>query len=266
MNNEGFSRGVLYSKQSQDNYVLTRVQPSGEFAHVVETYWHVTWSLDQNKPHTQQNIPDPCINMVFERGNSRLVGAVTKRYSANLVGEGSIFGVKFRAGGFHLLCNSSVSEFTDASISIAHFFGDKSHELVDQVLNSAQDTEHAINIIEDFLRPFLPSTFDSVYQIDDILKEVKANSSITKVKQLLGAFNISERGLQRLFKTHVGVSPKWVIRKFRMQEVLARLECGETDWQSLIEHLDYFDQSHFIRDFKSLVGVSPSDYIERLNA
>lgn len=50
-----------------------------------------------------------------------------------------------------------------------------------------------------------------------------------------------------------------------MREVLSRLEEGESDWQKLILQLGYCDQAHFIKDFKSLIGVTPTDYVTNLS-
>ena len=68
----------------------------------------------------------------------------------------------------------------------------------------------------------------------------------------------------RQFTRYVGVSPKWVIQRYRLHEALERLERGaEVDRVELALTLGYFDQAHFVRDFKRFVGVSPGDYARR---
>jgi len=262
-NADQYSRGVLYAKKSEENYVLIREKPSENLARLIETFWLVTWDLSDRKPHIQQNIPDPCINMIFEAQNSRVVGAVTKRYSYELSGKGQIFGIKFRPGGFYSLTKSQVSRFTDSDIQISHFFGVESHRLIDRI-NSASSIESMVQISQDFLRPHIPTSVESVTNLNNIISEISRDSKIMRVSHLSEICNLSERSLQRLFKHQVGVSPKWVIRKCRIQEILFRLEQGDFNWQQLINQLDYFDQSHFIKDFKSLVGVTPTEYIKHL--
>jgi AraC-like DNA-binding protein len=59
----------------------------------------------------------------------------------------------------------------------------------------------------------------------------------------------------------VGVPPKWVVRRFRVQEACERVKTGEApNWSQLASELGYFDQSHFIRDFKDQVGRTPAEY------
>jgi AraC-like DNA-binding protein len=72
---------------------------------------------------------------------------------------------------------------------------------------------------------------------------------------------LNKRTLQRLFARYVGVSPKWVIQRYRLHEAAERLAAGELIHQAeLALDLGYSDQAHFVRDFKSIVGVSPAAY------
>ena len=71
---------------------------------------------------------------------------------------------------------------------------------------------------------------------------------------------MSPRTMQRLFRRYVGVSPKWVLQRYRLHEAAERIAAGEQDLARLGLDLGYFDQAHFIKDFKSLVGRSPAEY------
>ena len=72
------------------------------------------------------------------------------------------------------------------------------------------------------------------------------------------------RGLQRLFAEYVGIGPKWVIRRYRLHEVTARMAAGRAiDWAALAADLGYADQGHFIRDFKTMFGEPPTWYAQR---
>jgi transcriptional regulator GlxA family with amidase domain len=84
---------------------------------------------------------------------------------------------------------------------------------------------------------------------------------MTRVEAVAEAAGLGVRALQRLFKDYVGVSPKWVIQRYRLHEALARLESGAPlDLAALALELGYFDQAHFNRDFKSLLGRAPAAY------
>jgi AraC-like DNA-binding protein len=77
---------------------------------------------------------------------------------------------------------------------------------------------------------------------------------------------MGKRTLQRLFSQYVGVSPKWVIKRYRLHEAADQLGAGEVvDWAKLAVDLGYFDQAHFIKDFKTIVGQTPAEYAKRAN-
>ena len=91
---------------------------------------------------------------------------------------------------------------------------------------------------------------------------ILADREITQVEHLVHHSGVGKRTLQRLFSEYVGVSPKWVINRYRMHEALERVAAGESvDWTNLALDLGYFDQAHFIRDFKKLVGKTPTEYV-----
>jgi AraC-like DNA-binding protein len=72
---------------------------------------------------------------------------------------------------------------------------------------------------------------------------------------------VSSRTIERLFRRYVGVSPKWVVRRYRVHEACERVKTGVApDWSQLAHELGYFDQAHFIHDFKAQVGRTPADY------
>ena len=262
-NNAGFTRGVLYSKQSAEQYTLVRQRPCGHLAGVVETFWSVNWDLPAGQPHIQQNIPDPCVNIVFEGDSARIIGAVTKRYTVSLEGKGELFGVKFRPGGFFQLSNSPVSTLTDKTEPIDKAFGSPGIELANNIAK-AKCVDDMVQCCQRFFSPRIHGSAAEVDKINTIIDALATDPSITRVDDLSKSVGLSGRSLQRLFKQQVGVSPKWLIRKHRMQEVLTQLECGQSDWQSLISELGYFDQSHFIKDFVELVGVTPEAYLSKL--
>ncbi len=87
---------------------------------------------------------------------------------------------------------------------------------------------------------------------------------IVKVEDLVDRYGVNKRTLQRLFAKYVGVSPKWVIQRYRLHEAAEQLAAGAAISQSeLALNLGYSDQAHFVRDFKMVVGTSPAAYARR---
>jgi transcriptional regulator GlxA family with amidase domain len=81
------------------------------------------------------------------------------------------------------------------------------------------------------------------------------------VEDVACRFNLSIRTLQRMFHRYVGVSPKWLIRRYRLREAAERLASGEAvDWPNMALDFGYFDQAHFIIDFRAIAGTPPAQY------
>ena len=72
------------------------------------------------------------------------------------------------------------------------------------------------------------------------------------------------RTLQRLFDDYVGLSPKWVVDRYRMLEAVETLNAGAADGLTELAHrLGYFDQAAFNHAFEKLTGKAPSHFLAR---
>ncbi len=83
---------------------------------------------------------------------------------------------------------------------------------------------------------------------------------LVQVGDLAGKLGLSARQVERLFDERVGLSPKFFLRVVRFQEVLRgiRHETNATTWAARAAAHGFYDQAHFIRDFKAFVGEPPS--------
>jgi AraC-like DNA-binding protein len=112
-----------------------------------------------------------------------------------------------------------------------------------------------------FLRGALPPRDPVVDHVAAVVQRILDDRAIRRVDDVVRLVGGTPRALQRLFSEYVGVSPKWVIRRYRLHDAIERMDAGDVvDWASLALDLGYFDQAHFIRDFKALVGRTPGDY------
>jgi len=91
-----------------------------------------------------------------------------------------------------------------------------------------------------------------------------ADRSMVRVVQVEAASGLGTRSLQRLFARYVGVSPKWVLARYRMHDVVTDLDAGYGgSLADLAAKYGWFDQAHFTREFTDLVGVPPGAYQRR---
>ncbi len=123
----------------------------------------------------------------------------------------------------------------------------------------AEDTDDGrVALIETFLRKRRPVPDENVTRLSEMVYAVASERGILKVEDLVQRYGVNKRTLQRLFAKYVGVSPKWVIQRYRLHEAAERLAADrEVGQAALALSLGYTDQAHFVRDFKTTVGTSP---------
>ena len=101
--NAGKPRGVLNLKAGENKFQLSRHLPAADLSFFIEHHWVVTWDLTGQQPHLQETLPHPSVHMVFEKGKSRIVGVMTRKFSVLLENRARVYGVKFKPGAFILL-------------------------------------------------------------------------------------------------------------------------------------------------------------------
>lgn len=256
----GKARGVLRHPPGPGAFHHARLAPSTELAWLVQHFWVVRWDLRGHEPQQRETLPHPNVHLVFEPKGSRIYGVHSARSTQTLQGRSCAFGVKFRPGGFRPFLQRAVSTLRDRSLEPQDIFGPAFATLETEVLAMEEDAS-MVGLAETFLRQRVPAMDPLVIQVGEIVDGIVHDRMLTTVEQLVQLWGIDKRRLQRLFSEYVGVSPKWVINRYRLHEAVERLaEGGTVDWAQLALDLGYFDQAHFIRDFRKLVGRPPAEY------
>ena len=260
----GKPKGILNFKAGEKKFQLSRHLPAQDLGFFIEHYWIVSWDLRGQEPYIQETLPYPSVHLVIEKDLSRVYGVETGKFARLLENEGRVFGIKFKPGAFYPFVKVPVSRFTNATFSFKDVFGDESKALEEAILTQADEGE-MVNIAEQFLRERLPEQDTNVRVINEMIDYIIAHREVTKVDDVVNHFKLNKRAVQRLFRQYVGVSPKWVIKRYRLHEVAERLAGGEVvDWPTIVVELGYSDQAHFIKDFKTIVGRTPAEYARSL--
>ncbi|MCZ8513980.1 helix-turn-helix domain-containing protein [Paenibacillus filicis] len=257
------SMGVLYLSEGSQKFQLTRHAPSEDLRFFVKHYWIVTWDLTGQPPYLQDVFPNPCVNLVIEPGKSGIFGPAKAKFSYLLQGQGCVFGVKFKPGGFYPFLRRQVTGLSEHPIPIRDVFDVDAAQAERDIL-SRKEERQMVELAEGFLRPKLPGKDETITLINDIIDRIRDETDITRVDHIAECFGLSVRKLQRLFHQYVGVSPKWVIQLYRLHNAAEAAERGrQPDWLKLSMDLGYHDQSHFIKDFKAATGKTPEEYARR---
>jgi AraC-like DNA-binding protein len=257
----GTTKGILNPRAGAQKFRLDRRLPSPDLVDFISWYWIIHWDLRGQEPYTQETLPYPCVHLVVERDNTRVWGVDRGKFARQLVGEGQVFGIRFRPGAFYPFVQTPASAFTDRSVPLCEALGADAGALEAAMLTL--DDDGMTEVVERFLRERLPQRDPNVIFINDIVDCIVDDRAILRVDDLVAHFSLSKRTLQRLFSQYVGVTPKWVIQRYRLQEAAEQLAAGASDDHSLLAlalSLGYYDQAHFIKDFKAVIGSTPTEY------
>jgi AraC-like DNA-binding protein len=255
-------RGVL-AVSTSGKLQHARLAASEPLHAVVQHFWSVRWDLRGANPFVPETLPHPNVHLVFEAEGARIVGVHTGRFTTRLENSGWVFGVKFRPGAFRPYFGRSVASLRDRSAPIDEVFGTKGAALARQVSDLRGEAERAA-AVERFLNERKPPSDPNVERVGNIVDEIAENREIVSVEQVVELGRFGKRTLQHLFNYYVGVGPKWVIDRYRLHEAVERLQEGaHISFTELAMELGYFDQAHFNRDFRKLVGCTPGAFARR---
>jgi AraC-like DNA-binding protein len=192
-----------------------------------------------------------------------IAGQSIYSYKLFLNGNISIAGIVFKPAGLATLFGLPVYEYTEERVDMnSVFLPHIVHSLFERLLNEEKPLQKA-KVLEDFLlKHFENSTIQPDY-IDHAANTIVESNGMLHVNDLLKDIYMSRRNFERRFFKKVGLSPKYYARVRRIG-YLMNLIAGKkkVDWAKLFSECEYYDQSHFIKDFLEFTGRTPTQYLE----
>lgn len=174
------------------------------------------------------------------------------------------FSIVFRPNGFYRLFGLPQALFTDATFSAADILTGDIDRLQLQ-LQEAPRFSHMVSHAETFLLAYLKKAkakdpHNSIQATSNLLLRHWGNVS---VERLACDANMSMKTFERNFTAQVGLPPKLYARVTRFNAALQlKLRNDKQDWTSIAHHCGYYDQMHFIKDFKAFAGGAPSQFFK----
>ena len=262
----GRARGILQRSWAAGKLRHCRRRPSRELAPWIAHYWMIEWDLRGCEPQVVESLPHPNVHLIFENGTAVVSGVQTRKFSRVLEGKAQVFGVKFRVGAFRPFFGGAVGKLANRVVAGRRVFGEDLKAL-ERIVLGTSDLRRKIRATEEFFGPRLPNVDPLARLAGELVERILAEAEIRTVDDLVKRAGIGKRRLQRIFSEYVGASPKWVIRRYRLHELVEKLNAGgRIAWAEVAVELGYFDQAHLINDFKVVVGQAPEEYRRRVRS
>jgi AraC-like DNA-binding protein len=187
-----------------------------------------------------------------------------KLYQSRMIDSTRMFTVEFTSTGLIRILHLYPSEFFNKIIDVEELFGFRGKNLINNIWN-ADDNDERIEIIEVFFRDLLKKSLKQDRQDRSMLSFMESRH-IKTVKEFCSKYEVGRRRIERLFSKKVGLSPKEFLRIKRFNKACELLsQYPSISFSDIINDCHYFDQSHFIKEFRELVEMSPLKYLKQLN-
>jgi AraC-like DNA-binding protein len=257
------SRGIVDPAAAGTVFRLDRYPAGGQVARFVDRYWLSTWRLPPGMRHEQQVLVHPVVNVVFEADGAVVSGVDTGRFAVTLEGERRALGIMFRPAAFAPFFDGPLTALTDREVPLARVpaLADLEELLVPLVADLDVPGEKLAAAADAALADRVPAERQGCETTTEWAELAVGDRGLTRVEDLARAAGVSVRTLQRAFTEHVGIGPKWFLRRYRLYEAGERIAHQENvDWAELAADLGYADQSHLTRDFTAAFGLPPAQY------
>jgi AraC-like DNA-binding protein len=250
---------------------FSRIHPPAELRKLVECYWIARSS--NTTPILQKIIPDGFPELIFHFGdpyrikltdtweqqaNNLLAGQITKFFFLENSGNSDILGIKLAPAAVTHLFGTNMSALCDRVVSLEevdHPWLLKIHALI----REANTHESRIQIFNQQLID-LQSQLSEDDPLEQAIKIIHESHGVIAVAALCQQCGFSERQAERLFKRCIGLPPKFYARVVRFSHIFQVAQEKQLSWSEVGLESGFYDQAHFIKDFKAFAGEDPSRY------
>ena len=205
----------------------------------------------QNKKYERLAVP-----MQFISGQS------IYSYKLFLEGEIGVAGIVFKPAALATIFHLPIYEYTEERIDLYKVF---KKSIVDKYANEIKisSEEQKVHLLEEFLMQQYRIQKPEPDYIDQAANFIVEHNGLLQVSDLLKDSCMSRRSFERKFFQKVGLSPKYYARVRRIGYLLSFVAGKRTaDWPKIFSECEFYDQAHFIKDFKEFTGRSPQQYLK----
>lgn len=246
--------------------------------HLLSNYIECYWSAMADQPpfRAQESlIPDGTIELMFNFGDnysqivdgekaevkgSHIIGIRKQSLLISQTHKQNIFSVRFKPGGSYPFFRLPAHLFSNQFVTINNLLN-KEYTLLEEQLAECSNEER-VPLMNNFLLKKLdnlPPHWDFVTRAS---RELLHQPSM-KITELAYQFNTNYKTLERRFSMVLGITPSELLKIKRFNDaVLAMYSCRHHSLTAIAYECGYYDQSHFIREFKQLSHFTPREFLK----
>ncbi|MBS1681288.1 MAG: helix-turn-helix transcriptional regulator [Bacteroidetes bacterium] len=189
-----------------------------------------------------------------------VLGHITKPTTANVTKGTTVLIARFHSYASSLFFPDQVSSFTNDSVDLCDILNKESTSFY-HLLMEQNTLEEKIKVLDDFLVQRLlkgDKRSDQFKFMEHLCQHINKTSGSLNLENIVTSFGFSERYIQKLFHNWVGLTPKAFHSVLRFNKSLELIQTSSATLTSIAYECGYYDQAHFIKEFKSYSGITPS--------
>ena len=189
-------------------------------------------------------------------------GQITQPLAIKSIGRNTMFGIRFYPHTAAYFFNEKLSEFNNEVVSAVDIFGASLKQLHEQLLE-AKSLEKQVALAEDYFADRLlvsEKRHHKLKLVGGFVDNLVSEAGTRRITDVSARNRISSRYLNMLITEYTGLQPKLLAKINRFQHSLALVNSSAQNLTSIAIEAGYFDQSHFIREFKSFTGITPNTF------
>lgn len=241
---------IAESESATENYPKEKILPDG----IVEIVFHfadpfVTYNTQGEKKKQSKGFAISQMKNFVEIESDGIIGFVS---------------VRFYPWGANHFFDTPISGFLDDSIDIALLWPNDFQNILQAIQNVSNNKR--INIIQSFLEEQLKKHKKETKEIETAIKLIRESKGKYTIEDLCKKLHIHHKKLERGFVNTIGTTPKMFSRTTRFLHLCHHLvEYENLTLTQLAHKIGYYDQAHFIKDFKEFSGITPTEYFKQKN-
>lgn len=190
-----------------------------------------------------------------------IIGPMSQPMRLIPTGPVNLFGICFRPAGGYPFFRYPTHELSNRILDVDDLWGTKGREVVEHIQYDCSTIQSRIEAINAYLTRLLESNLHDDVIIKRAIEIIENCNGCVNINQLARHLGLSHRHLSRKFKDRLGMTPKQLCRNTRFKKVYKLIEMSSYhNWADVALTCGYYDQSHFINEFKYFTGISPEAY------
>ncbi|MFH5883582.1 helix-turn-helix domain-containing protein [Halalkalibaculum sp. DA3122] len=258
---------------------ITEYRPIEYLQPYVELFWKGDFNVTRMAEFRQQVVPNGFLELIIHLSEQHcdlpydgnwskspdytIIGLYTKPYEVRFCELVNTFGIRFKPEGIYNLFGVPASLFSESYDDMEQVLGPSFREYCSKMME-ASNCDEMLKLTEKYLLNQLERNTSELTYVNYAAEMIRKSEDFNKIEEIPGKVYVSLRQLEREFKNKIGTTPKRYMRIARLNEVHKKLESNqELELTQVAFDCGYADQAHFIRDFKSIMGVNPTLFIKK---